>query len=426
MKNSKTIIILLVFVQVLLMGRLVTLGLSDYGEVHGFNEAIYHVIGSEYDEHPASPAHDQPIRDGQVWFYDTPPLTTYSIFVSQAVFGENEFASRFPSWIAMAGVVVGVGILTASIGGKTRESLLMGSAFAAASPWVLVWGGRAQTDIHLAAAVVWFLVGLLNHEHRHAKKVVFASVLLGMFAKQTFPIVFLAFFFMKDKKQVANNLWFPVSLAGMLTVLWWTWQFALHPDSVLASFLFHGAERSAPFENWVLVLVYGFVAAAAPSLLIFYKPKEWDWRLMGPGLAFLAFAFVNSPIAHQYYTLPAIPLFAAQAAKLEWKVKPLVIVLSAGALLSIGFLGGWGDLGSHRVEGAALALPDEGNVTVPAFLHPQLELYSGRQDLQMTQNWTPEPVDWIVTYAVEPTCRLEYESTGADRVIRVYECQPSP
>lgn len=423
--------LLLTIAAVLLLARLTTLGLSDYGPVHGFNEAYYSDIASNYNENILEPVYDD--GDEERPFYDTPPLTTYSIWASQKIVGQDEFGSRLPSWISLVAACAGAGVLAARFVGGRGGALAV--ALAASSPWMLAWGGRAQTDMHLAAAATWFVVSILYRDRKWAPYVMFASTFLGLFAKQVFVLVFaqvaLGFvaFFTEHRKHVLKFVRIvrvPILSAITIHLSWWLWQWSLNPDDVIQSFLFHLNERSAPFENYLLVLSSGIIVAGGATLLAFRHRQSWKLNLVMPALLILAFSLYSAPAGHQYYTLPAFPFLAAQAA-IGLSEAPLprgavLAAIAASALVSAGYVASMGDFGGDSVKATAEAFPDDEVVRTPNYLTPALRFYSGQETMKVDEKH-PDPNGWIVTTKKEPTCRAVSEEHGYGRpTIRLYDC----
>ena len=133
------------------------------------------------------------------------PLQTYLIIPSVAVFGLNEFAVRLPSAIVGTLAVLAIFLLTNKLF-KNKNIALLAALFLAISPWHLQF---SRTALEANFASFLFPMGLyflLRGIDENKKYLFYAALLFGLdlysyLAAKLFVVLFLAGFFILERKQ---------------------------------------------------------------------------------------------------------------------------------------------------------------------------------------------------------------------------------
>lgn len=385
-----------------LLIRLGTLSWSSFGWYHGYNEAIYSKIAVAYASHPWVPTL------GNRPFFDTPPLLTYLMAASFRVFGHTEFAARLPSLLALPVFLWAVGRIASDRFGHDAGHRAV--FLAASMPWVVLWFGRAQTDALLTAFVTLTYAGLQRVGTRSGWWMGIVGFALANFAKQDAILLWAAVPFLTNRERAAKALFLGTIPSGM----WWWLQIWHNPQAVLASLSFHVHARAVPFANWPYVIAFGAFLGVGVAWLCIAGGRRW--ALWAPALAFLGFALADSPVGHEYYTLPAVGFLAVLGSQWRPRSNWVALIVIANLGLSYAVLAHVGDLGDHRVEALADAIPIDGRpVYAPARVAPAIEWYSGHN---VTIIDAPQahvlPGAYVVAFEVLPCRQVSMAVHGGD------------
>ncbi len=225
------------------------------------------------------------------------PFATYPLypqlvrFVRFAV-GENEWAVRLPSVLAILGMTAASGLMARRVGGGASSQVAMLVVF---SPILCLVAGRTATGHALSAFLlstawfVWYYLGRVKHRWSLAWALALTLVLVAAFhgGPRAFVVFYFPLFFLRRPLKVWRRLRMPqhlifLGLALLIFVPWFHGQmkdaFLLPLESVLAE---PGASlRNVfrfPFRAFALMLPAPFFFW--PGFCAAFRPLEKDAEL---------------------------------------------------------------------------------------------------------------------------------------------------
>ena len=296
-----------------------------YTYYHGFNEAFYYLLATRSNPFTA------PMMLGHP-FYHLPPL--YPSLVSVLQFMPTQAASRLPSLISYAGL--------------TWILWKKGNLLYAATPILLLWMGRGQTDPTLT-----FMVVLVAWARNQQKPFLAGTAfLLGLLTKQTALLCLPLLLYWPGLRWRSRLLL--TGLPLLASACWWLWQYSVSPQGVVEAWVFHSSQRSQPFEALGEVLIWGFLIGSM-GLPWWRIGSVWNQARAESitALLFLLFAAWQAPWGHSYYALPAIGLLAYTLPPPRTTL-PTLLSVAVGVFLLMDA----GDLGPPILRDAILSIPD--------------------------------------------------------------------
>lgn len=179
-----------VMVILMLFARLLTLGAYPLSDA---TEARYAEIARKMVE-----LNDwvTPWYDYGVPFWAKPPLSTWITALSMKVFGINEFAARFPHFLA--GLLV-IGLLYDWLRRRDQRQAMLVAALLTGSVLFFVSAGAVMTDMALTVGIVMAMRGFWLALHGHAQDrrrehwLFFCGLALGLMAKGPVALVLCGF-----------------------------------------------------------------------------------------------------------------------------------------------------------------------------------------------------------------------------------------
>jgi len=334
-----------------------------------FGCVLFHVIGTwslpliDRDEPRFAEASREMIerRDCVVPYFnnqlrlDKPPLTYWTQVASFKIFGENDFAARFPSAIAAALVALSIFAWGTRIGGNrmgwwaaiiftlSLQTFLHAKA-AVADMWLVLfvtlahWSGYELLRDRLSSANQ---TSNIKHQTSHWWWMFYVSLAFGFLAKGPIgwtPLATVAAtkFFLLDGR-LASRFKFARGVLFMLAIvaLWGVPALIRTHGQFLAvgigrhvigrSFATMEGHGSNSFVMYLLLLPFYFVTVFVSffpwSIKLPWLAKQlWQRRdkidnylLTGAAIIFIIFTLVQTKLPH--YTLPAFPLLALLLAR---------------------------------------------------------------------------------------------------------------
>jgi 4-amino-4-deoxy-L-arabinose transferase-like glycosyltransferase len=296
---------------------------------------------------------------------DKPPLTYWAQVASFRIFGENDFAARFPSAVAAALVAVVILAWGARIDQGVTASGPSDTTLTAEKPSFVGWSAAIiftvslQTFVHAKAAVadMWLVLFvtlahwagwelIAKREMRNANRrtwwfIFYTSLALGFLAKGPIawtPLLTIAVmgFFARDE-ELARQFKFVRGILLMLAIVS-VWgvpaliqthgeflRIGIGRHVIGRSFGAMEGHGSNSLGAYILLLPFYFVTVFAsffpwsiklPALTrkLWGKRDDIDLYLIcGAGIIFAIFTLIKTKLPH--YTLPAFPLLALLIAR---------------------------------------------------------------------------------------------------------------
>lgn len=425
----------------LFVARYWTLHLSSFGWYHGFNEAVYTEIAANYLN-----GESLPTRGGAL-FFDTGPLTPWLMALTY------DFLNPWPGNQGAEEAAVRLGVLLAypfavwaaymaGNGFYGRGKGKIAAILVATSPWVLLWFGRAQTDAWMVTGILLYLAGLSNPTGRKGAALIVSGLVIALLSKQPAVLVLAAVPFAVDPRDFRSadkqRVLLLTALGVILGLTWWVLMAWQYPAAFGSSVEFHVEDRAEPFGNWMWTLFLGLVVGAGGLLFMAWKARKPNVALAVTGGAFAFFALWNSPIGHEYYSLPAVAILCIMAANWKWDKVTLSACVVISLALTAGLLAYTGDLDDTQTRDMGYAISVGGfyngtypvldqNVSViaPDRLVPQLHIYSGGRTVNPAGlNHSTE--GFIISWDLLD-CPQMYETakTMSNPPLRLFDCRVS-
>ncbi|MDD5472781.1 MAG: glycosyltransferase family 39 protein [Candidatus Methanoperedens sp.] len=319
MKKRGLFVVIVIYIAV----RIYIATLSSYGLYHGWNEGHYSNIARNY--FTQSMWYQTGIIGGEN-FNGLPPFFSYTVFAFFNIFGVSDLSARMVSIFSEIIAIFGVYLLAREIYGE--KTALMSSVIFIFIPWNILWFGRVQTDPLMTAFMICSMA-LYIYAYKNEKSMLpFGIVLgLGVFTKQpalaVIPILAIWSYFngLKRKILAKSVLWI---LVGLIPLIIWLLYYMLQGNIDFVRHIIYGELTNRiggtiPFSDLVRVTI-AIIIGASPLVIIvaFYEIIKTE-RLKNSllfiwGLLYGFFVLIRTPLGHEYYSLPLMPVFAIFAA----------------------------------------------------------------------------------------------------------------
>ncbi len=365
--------------------------------------------------------------------FDKPPLTYWAQALSFRVFGQNDFAARFPSAIAAALVALALFAWGRRIGSNTTgfyAAIIFTLSFqvvehakaAVADMWLVLF-------VTLAHWAGWELLAKPKMENGSRQAwwwIFYASLALGFLAKGPIawvPLLSVAIFArLTASRETARSFKFVRGILLMLgLVCVWAipallrthgefFRVGIGRHVVERSFGVIGGHGAHSVGLYLLLLPFYFVTVfltffpwsiKLPALISRLRQKrdETDiYLLTGALLVFLIFTFVRTRLLH--YTLPAFPLLALLLARMfvrensvrflrtfAWIMAPLYVV----ALLCFAPFAKMISPARELARAAAAAITPDMQIAALDFQEPSLVWYFRAHTHSFIKMTAPKP-----------------------------------
>ena len=314
-----------------------------------------------------------PQIDYGVPFWAKPPMSTWISAFSYQIFGVNEFAARFPSFVLQVSLI----IFVAKALDFTKKQLYWFALILFTIPEYYIHCGVVSTDSSLLVGITFIMIGFWNslknnYNQRAWKFVTWLGVAIGMLAKGpivlvlTVPPLFIWSCLYKGQLLTffKKALWLPgMILAFVISFTWYYWAEARTPGFI--DYFFVGEHYKRFFESgwqgdkygfakqqpmgmiWLFLLLFSIPWIQFIIVKVIKKKEElikdkwvtylWLWMLWTP-----VFFTISKSLIHTY-TLPSmIPLgllvmhyFESYQKQKSWFVGAMVVPV----LVFIGFIG---------------------------------------------------------------------------------------
>jgi 4-amino-4-deoxy-L-arabinose transferase-like glycosyltransferase len=394
--------------------RTATLGLSSFPVYQGYGEVLYTQLARN------------PSLDPTVALL---PMRYFPIHASVSLFGESEWAARFPGMVALAAcsfMASGIGRHLAGEFGRRWAPV-----FFVTNPWVLVWFGRALPD-------AWLITGILatayfslraNRQPWLNAPLVGLGVALALAAKPTgvLALPMLILLRRRDAFLIALS-----SLAAFaLGFAWWAGDGDLWkvPNGLFAVISTRHVVE-ARFADVPQMIFYGWIIGCAAVAWFGWGPANgwssirrngfrWPPDAWWPLAAFGFYAAWDALPGHAYYFLPAAAWASVLAVRwFQRHPRGLPVALCATALFAPIALFDTGALGDERTR-IVDALPPGADVAIPPGLSPMFHYY--RPDLAYRSASTP--ANFTITALPEGECELVAASHYGWQALYAYDCR---
>ncbi|WP_163938370.1 glycosyltransferase family 39 protein [Paraferrimonas sp. SM1919] len=290
-----------------------------------------------------------PQFDYNVWFWGKPPLHTWASALGITIFGDNEFAVRFPHWLAGIATLA----LTFYVASKQGINAMLTAVMLASTAIFMIASGAVMTDMLLTLGMTLAMVGFYLGWQGQYKwgYLAFVGLAIGLLAKGPLIIVLMGiavFPWMVIQHGVIGafvELWkrFPLisgtALMALIAVPWYLIAEQATPGFIeyfivgehylrfvvsgWEGDLYGSAHSEAKGKIWLFWL-YSALPWSAALPILFYKRKAQLQQNMPAGwLSFLIWWMISPLILFTFagnilpaYVLPGIPALALLCASL--------------------------------------------------------------------------------------------------------------
>lgn len=336
--------------------------LSSYGFYHGWNEGHYSNIARNYFTQPMW--YQTGIAGGEP-FNALPPFFSYAVFAFFNIFGVSDLSARMTSIFAEIIAILGVYLIARELYGE--DTAVLSSVIFILIPWNILWFGRAQSDT-LMTALMTASIALYVYAYRNGKSMLPFGISFGLavFTKQpafaVIPILAIWSYYNGINRNILKKALFWV-LVGLLPLVIWLSYYQFQGNTEFVRHIIYGelisrGGRTIPFSDLGRVTA-ATVVGASPLIIIaaFYEiiktEKIKQNILFIWGILYGFFVLIRTPLSHEYYSLPLMPVFAILAANGVGRIGaidnrkiiiPLLLIIST-LPFTFGLLSYSGDLG---------------------------------------------------------------------------------
>lgn len=375
--------------------------LSSYGFYHGWNEGHYSNIARNYFTQPMW--YQIGIAGGEP-FNALPPFFSYAVFTFFNIFGVSDLSARMTSIFAEIIAIFGVYLIARELYGE--DTAVLSSVIFIFIPWNILWFGRTQTDTLMTALMI-ASIALYIYAYRNGKSMLPFGVSFGLavFTKQPalviIPILAIWSYYNGINRNILKKALF-WALVGLLPLAIWLSYYLFQGNVEFIGHIIYGELISRggtmiPFSNLGRAIIATMIGAS-PLIVIaaFYEITKTEKLkqniLFIWGVLYGFFVFIRTPMSHEYYSLPLMPVFAILAANGMGRIGttekkkliiPVLLIIST-LPFTFGLLSYSGDLGYTATRDVANYLnnymdknPDETYLIIAHVKYtPQLVWYS--------------------------------------------------
>jgi len=326
---------------------------APIGGFHGFNEANYLLVVSNYHSHSLL----APTADRLAPFIETPPLFSYILLCTSEIFGESVVVARAVSVTASIVLVIVTVLLTIRLFGI--EAGVVSDAILAVAPVAVITGRNIQTDsLYLLFVVAALLVYPRGRAWTNADAARVGVLLaLALFSKlfAAVAVIGLAAYESISARSVAPfrdpRRWMAVLIAGIPCAAFYAYHWWRDP-AFFVKHIFHGAVGATTFPRsaaelgwlggeawWSLSPLISVVVIAALVPALRKRSNEILFVLL-PLAAYMVFYLRTHK--HSYYLLSALPFAASLAGFAISSIRNaalrriiVVTILVSGAFVSL-------------------------------------------------------------------------------------------
>lgn len=354
-----------VAVGVIIAIRTATLGLSAWPVHQGYVEVFYVNVARGAT----------PVPEG----LEVLPMRYVPLEWSFLVFGESEWAARFPGMIALSISAIAAGGIGGALVGEYGRK--WSPVFLVTNPWVLSWYGRAMPDAWLCTSllVTGFLVLRANQKPWVFGTLIGPAMLLGVASK---PAGFLA---MALLIMLRRRDAFLIALGSIAATFILAGHVATggHPELLLSRLAHIAALRFGSLDTLDLpgMILTGIVLGCAGVAWLAWCRPFADATL--PLYAFLGQTLWYAIPNHEYYALPVATWGSVAATPfMESRPRLMAIMVLVSTIMTPFALFDTGALGDNRTR-IVEAFPPGVTVSIVDHLHlgPMFEYY--RPDLHL-------------------------------------------
>ncbi len=360
----------------------------SYNFYHGWYEGYLSLIGKNY------------FITGDLWhqvaylgagqFISVPPLFSYIIYTSFALFGISDFNARIVPVLSSLVTSISLYYLVKTLyDTKTAQTSVIVFLFI---PWNVLWFNRIMPDT-LTTALVTASLCLYVMAQKNNSTMLYCGIISGLavFSKQPalviLPIVLLWTHLNHFKPKLS---FIPFFIIGLIPISIWLF---VNRDIFFYMVVTELTERSVPFEN-IIRTVGTFILFTSPFIYYFIKQVRQEthknifiiWFIL-----YGIYVLIRTPLSHEYYSLLlTVPLSALAAIYVTNHnislTKPVLISIPITLLL----LYGGGSIGYHATSdvGNFIKSQDNPQVFVPVMYTPQIVWYGNltSKDFESTGN----------------------------------------
>lgn len=361
---------------------------SSYNFYHGWNEGYYSLIAKNY--FITQDFYHQVAYIGAGAFQSIPPLFSYIIYTSFALFGISDFNTRIVSILSSFITSISLYYLVKTLyNTKTAQTAIIIFLFI---PWNVLWFNRIMPDT-LTTALVTTSLCLYVIAQKNNSTMLYCGIICGLaiFSKQPALVILLIIILWTYLNHLKPGLSFiSFFIIGLIPISVWLF---VNRDIFFYMAVTELTERSVPFEN-IIRTVGTFILFTAPFIYYFIKQVRQETYKNIFIIWFILYGFyvlIRTPLSHEYYSLLlTVPLSALSAIYLTNNKVSLTKPILISIPITIILLYGVGSIGYHATSdvGNFIKSQDNPQVFVPVMYTPQIVWYGNltSKDFESTGN----------------------------------------